>query len=392
MKILFLTYDLPYPLNAGGKIRAYYLLKSLAKENELTLFSYYRNEAQKHSLVSLKPYCNKIVLFKRRPAWSWQNIIRSLFTSLPFTASTYYSSEIKEALIKELKQNSYDLVHFESFYPALFLPLVKKLGVKTIMGNENIEYRIYQRYVNSKKFFLLRWILNLEILKMRLFEERLWRMADLNLSLSLADSQPVKKITHRSPLIVPNGVDLSVFKKKPKIGKQLIFIGNLAYQANNDAIRFFLEEVYPLIKKKVVSVGFTLISASKPQWLEKYLRDSSIKFIQDKKTPGYKLLNRGSILVAPIRIASGTNIKVLEAMALGLAVVTTSVGIEGIRAKNEQEVIIADQAEDFSQAVIQLIQSPKKCQRLGSAARKLIEKEYDWAKIGEELAKAYQKL
>jgi len=392
MKILFLTYDLPYPLISGGKVRAYHLLKNLSKKHQITLFSFYRTEEQRKYLSHLKKYCSRIILFKRRGVWSWQNFLISFLTFLPFPAATYWLSELKGALKRELVKNDYDLVHFESFYPALYLPLVKKIGLKTVFGNENIEYQIYQRYAQSRCFFLWRWFLNLEVWRMRFFEEGLWRRADLNLALSPQDATLIKKKTKRPCPVIANGVDVQSFQnlKRKSDGQTLIFIGTLNYQPNNDAMKYFLSKVYPLIKAEISQIKFKLVSWYQPEWLKKYLQDSSIDFIQDKQTLAKEFYRKADILVAPIRIASGTNIKVLEAMAAGLAIVTTSIGIEGIKAKNGQQVIVADQAHNFAKQTINLLKQPQKRQELAKNGRKLVAQFYDWPKIVQKLDKVYQ--
>jgi len=394
MKILFLTYDLPYPLISGGKVRAYHLIKNLARNNQITLFSYYRDEEQKKYLQELKKYCPKIYLFKRRKPWSWQNLLRAFLTPLPFTSATYHSPQLKAALTKELRENQYDLVHFESFYPALYLPLAKQFKVKTIMGNENLEYQVYNRYADSRKLFLLRWLLKLEVFRMRLFEEKLWREADLNLALSKEDAAVIERLTKKRCSVIPNGVDLKTFRKSKdyQAGKRLIFVGTLIYQANNDAMQFFLNEVYPQIKKRIKKLKFILVSWHKPRWLEKHLSDSSLKLIEDKETPASEFLGQGDILVAAIRLASGTNIKVLEAMACGLPVVTTSLGIEGIRAKDGKELIVRDNPQEFAHEVVKLLGDKSRRQKLGQAGRLLVEKYYDWSAITKKLEKTYQEL
>lgn len=393
MKILFLTYDLPYPLNSGGKIRAYYLIKNLAKSHEITLFSYYRGEDQRKYLPEIAKFCPKIFLFKRRPAWSWQNLLYSLNPKLPFPAATYYSSELAKTLRKELTSSHYDLVHFESFYPSLYLQLVKKLGIKTVMGNENVEYQVYRRYAQQKPP-VLRQLLELEVFRMKFFEEKLWRLADVNISPSVADSQAIEKITKKTCPVIPNGVDLVTFglpsDKKP--GQNLIFIGTLTYQANNDAIKFFLSEIYPLVKKQVPEVKFILVSWYKPTWLKKYLQDTSLKFIQDKETTAARFYQQADILVAPIRVAGGTRIKILEAMAAGLPVVTTAMGIEGIEAEDKKEIVVADKPKDFADQVVKLLNNPRRRQELGLAGRKLVAEKYDWSKISEKLNIIYEKI
>ena len=386
MKILWLTYDFPFPLNAGGKIRAYYLIKNLSRHHQITLFSYYRSEEQKRYLPEMAKYCRKIVLFKRRPAWSWQNIIRSLLTPLPFAAATYYSDALRAALQKELLNNHHDLVHFESFYPALYLPLVKKLGAQTLMGNENIESQFYERYVTSRSFFL-RWPLKLEVWRMRLFEEHLWQQADINIAVSAHDAATIQKVTPKSCPVIPNGVDLAVYPQTVirNDRQNLIFIGSLIYQQNNDTVKYFLAEIYPLIKQKYPAVKLTLVSGYQPAWLKNYLADASITFIQDRETPAVAFFKKAAVLVAPMRVAGGTNIKILEAMASGLPVVTTTIGAEGLSVKHGREVMIADQPGEFASAVVDLLKNPQRRQEMGLAGQVLVKKLYDWGKITERL-------
>jgi len=392
MKILFLTYDLPYPLNSGGKIRAYYLIKYLSKEYKITLFSYYREEERKKYLKEIKKYCQEIYLFKRQKPWACRNFVISFLKKLPFVSAVYYSGELEKKLISKLASEKYDLVHFESFYPALYLPLVKKMGLKTIMGNENVEWQVYEKYA-SHRFFLIKWFLKPEIWRMRVYEEYLWRLADINIAPSRNDVFQIEKVTKKECFIIPNGVDLASIKSfQKRFGPPtIIFIGTMIYQQNNDAVRYFLEEIYPKIKNKTPSVKFILVSWYKPKWLNKFLDDDSIEFIQDKNTPAYEFFKKAGVLVAPIRIGGGTRIKILEAMATGVPVVSTKIGIEGIEAKSGGGVIIADSPNDFIQRTVDLLGNKEMREKIGLAGRKLVEKFYDWEKIAKKLSKIYEK-
>jgi glycosyltransferase involved in cell wall biosynthesis len=392
MKILFLTYDLPYPLNSGGKIRAYYLIKHLSKKHKITLFSYYREEEQKKYIKEIKKYCQEIFLFKRQEPWRLRNFVISILKNLPFVSAVYYSKELEAKLRSKLTSEKYDLLHFESFYPALYLPLVKKVGVRTVMGNENIEWQVYEKYA-FRRFFLIKWFLKLEIWRMRFYEEYLWRLADINIAPSRNDAFQIEKVTKRECFVVPNGVDLGSIKffQKKSGSPTIIFIGTMIYQQNNDAVKYFLEEIYPKIKSKISFLRFILISWYKPEWLNKFLTDGSIEFIQDKNTPAYEFLKSADVLVAPIRIGGGTRIKILEAMAAGVPVVSTKMGVEGIDAKPGEGVIIADSTDDFIQRTVDLLGNKKIREKIGLAGRKLVEKLYDWEKIAKKLSKIYEK-
>ncbi len=186
-------------------------------------------------------------------------------------------------------------------------------------------------------------------------------------------------------------MDIKSFKKEKeyKSKKRLIFIGTLIYHANDDAIKYFLTQIYPKIKKEVPKAKLILVSWHKPKWLKKYLADKTISLIQDKETPSSQFLSQADIFIAPMRIASGTNIKVLEAMAAGLPVVTTSVGIEGIKAT--KGAIIHDDPRKLADETAKLLKDKDRRQQLGKAGREEVSKLYDWTAIGKKLDEVYQK-
>ena len=394
MKILFLSYDVPWPLVSGGKIRAYYLIKGLAGKHQLTLFSYFRDREQKKHLSELKKICDRVELFHKSRPWCWQNLAKSFLQSLPFASAAYASGQMKTALELELKKGDYDLVHFESYYPALYLPMVKKLGVKTVMGNENLEYQVYQRYVKTKRFWPLKWLLGIEVKRMARYEKKLWKTADFNIAPSRQDALAVSLETQKDCPVIPNGVDAARLKKlKPDGGGQtIIFIGNLIYQANNDAVSYFFKKIYSQIKEGCPGVKFILVSAHKPDWLKGYLDDPSLVYIPDRQKPVEAFLKKADLAVVPIRVAGGTNIKLLQALAAGLPVVTTSLGIEGIEIKRNQGVVVKDRPADFARSVVELLKKREKRVRLARVGRQLVTKKYDWEKIGRQLADYYREI
>lgn len=390
IKLLFLTYDIPYPLNSGGKIRSYNLIKQLAKNFDITLYTYYRDEAQKKELGDLVNLCTKIIFFKRSKPWSLATILSSLLVNRPYLVSLYRNVNLKRQLLRDCQEKKFDFFHFESFYPALYLPLVRKHRLPAIMGNENIEYKVYSRYAKQKKL-LLKWIIFLEVLRMRWFEERLWNKASLNLAISPTDSRIIERVTKKKCLIIPNGIDSKSFTRcKGSItGNRLLFIGSLKYRANEDAVRYYLENIYPLVARKNGQVALEIVSWYKPSWINKYLNNKSIKFTQDRKKHSSFFFEHSDIFIAPIRVASGTNIKILEAMAGGLPVITTKIGIEGIRAA-KGDIIVADSENEFANAILQLVKSKQKRDKLGENGFCLARKYYEWSKLIQPLINFYK--
>lgn len=394
MKILFFAYDLPFPLTSGGKIRAYHFIKNLAKKHEIILFCWYRDEEQKKYLPEVKKYCQSIYLFKRRKPWSCLNILLKLFTFLPFALVTYYSNDLKKKLKELIKQEKFDVVHFESFYPALYFPLVKKMGVKTFMANENIEWQIYDKYAASKGF-PLNFLLRLEVRRMRQYEEWLWQQADINIALSGPDQKEIQRVTHRPCPLIPNGVNIDDFKPSQHQQNRnvLIYVGTLKYQQNNEAVFRFLKTTYPLIKARIKGVKLILVSWYKPGWLEKYLiADPSIILKQEKDIPVSEFFKQADVLIAPLRIAGGTNIKILEAMAAGLPVLTTSVGAIGLGSEFKSSLCVADSEREFAQMAVALLFDRKQRQKFGLQGRKMVESMYNWEKISEKLLSVYRKI
>jgi len=373
-----LTYDLPYPLNSGGKIRDYHYLKLLSKDHQVTLLSFYRKDDQVKEISELKPLAEKILMVKRRKVWSIKNIIRAGFSTLPFSASTYVSKEFKELLSKELEEN-YDLVFFDSFYSAVYLPYVSKFGIKTYLGNVNVEWQIYYRFANKAMIFL-RPILLFDVLKMKIFEKKLWKVADFNTAVSSLDAQAIKKATGKACPVAFNGVDLASFKKRKvdKESRNIFFIGNLKYAANEEAMRFFLRDIFPKLSQILPEVEFKLVSMHRPNWILRYLKNPRVEFIEDSKTPSSKFLSKADVTICPMRVASGTNIKVLESMAAGVPVVATTIGAEGLALEAGKDILIADSPLDFAKSIAKVFNDPAFAENLSEAGRELVTEKYTW--------------
>jgi len=392
MKILFLTYDLPFPLDQGGKIRAYYLLKNLSSRHQITLFSFIRKKEQKKYLSELQPFCQKIVLFQRIKAFSFSHFFFSLSPQLCFPVALYWSAKLKKRLKEEVARNDYDLIHFESFYTSLYLD--KKLKIPQILGTENIEWQIYRNYALHQKNFLLKYPMILENLRIRQFERKTWRMADVCLAVSRENAQIIERVIQKKVPIIENGIDLDFFQYRPSLKrkiKTLLFVGNFAYIQNQDAVWFLVKKIFPLIKKEVPFLRLLIVGRNPSLKIKNYAQIEGIE-IKANLSDIRKAYSAADILVAPIRAGSGTKFKILEAMAAGLPVVTTTVGIEGIQAKNGTDVIVEDNPEKFAQAVIELLKNKRLFQKLSLHGRELVVKKYNWSKIVKKLESVYQRL
>jgi len=172
MRILMLTPYLPWPLNSGGQIRTYNLLKNLAHKHEISLFSFIRDDDERKYIGKLKPYCRKIMLFKRTQSpWALRNILLAGLTPYPFLVCIYLSKAAKDALRQELNQEKYDIIHAETFY---VMPNIPATEIPTLLVEQTIEYLGYQTYTEQTAMPFLRPMLYIDVIKLKFWEKLFW--------------------------------------------------------------------------------------------------------------------------------------------------------------------------------------------------------------------------
>lgn len=425
MQINFITYDLPYPLTSGGKIRAYHLLKGISKNNEVTLFSYYRSESQKKYLPQLKKELNikEIKLYKRRNIWHPLNLIKAALTPLPLLSVSYLNERLRNDLLKAKYQWPKAFFHFEASGPAVYLPLLSKNGAFCIMGNENVEWQVYDRMLKHQNFFpLLRPFMYYDVWKMKHFEHKLYSLAKLNLGVSEKDCAYVKEISGNKCELVRNGVDIERLKKEGEVGKEssdvsIAFGGDLTYQQNSNALKWFLDKVLPELLKilpryRVVDrqmgtkqqLTLNVVTLSKPSWFvdsvslfrSASLADGSsntgveVKIYDDPDLFAPKVYAKSTIFIAPIRAGGGTNIKILESLAVKTPVVTTTHGAKAIGAVDQHHVLVADNAKDFAQAIVNLLSNKTLRDKIVKNGYELVSQNFSWEESSQILGNIYQ--
>lgn len=394
MRVLWLTYDLPYPPSSGGKLRAYHLMKLLSRRFEIGLFSFYRNREQLDQVAELRSFVSELRCFHRRWVWDPRNLFRAGFSDKPLLAVSYFNRRLVTELKEVLVAGSYDLIHLEFLGVAWVLPFIKKLGRKVVLGNENIEYQIYQKYTERQGNWLLKSLMAYDVWKLRRHEEALWRLADANLAVSQKDLGIMKKAGAKNCFFVPNGVDTVFYSNHVKqIIKQsearALFTGDLLYQQNSEAVRWFLSRVMPLVRKKLPQFKLVVVSASRPAWLDDFR--SVIDFRGDKSSDFLSFVEEADIFILPVRVKSGTNIKLLQAMAVGFPIVSTSDGVEGYDFATRPVVKVADTEVAFAQGVIELLTNFNLRLKLSEASRRAAAS-YDWEKSAQALAVIYEKI
>ncbi len=391
MKILMLTPYLPYPLHSGGQIRSYNLLKNLSKKHQVTLFSFIRSNDEKKYIPELKKYCHKVKVFKRRAAWDPRNIIISGLTAYPFLVSIYLSRAVKKAVLAELNQANYDLIHAETFYVMPNLP--SSVNLPTLLVEQTIEYLVYQRFVENFNLKLLSPLLYFDVFKIKFWEKHYWQKATRLVAMSDSDKKMMSQsVKHKKVDVVANGVDVDHFNKvKPQKPSKptILFVGNFKWLPNKDAAKFLVTRIWPTIKSQIPQARLWIVGRNPTSDILSLKKQGSITItgdIDDIRSA----FSQSHVLLAPIRNGRGTKYKVLEAMASSVPVVTTKLGIEGINAKNS--VIVTESANSLANQTIKLLTDQKTATTMAQKAKKIVYDQYNWIAISNELDKIYQQL
>jgi len=382
-KILFISYDFPYPTNTGGKNRAYNLLKYANKDLVIHLASFIRDDFKKENQDKIREIGVKTIsLLKRRKLKDIRNIQALISSKHSIFHFLYYDKRIEEEILNIIRSLNIDIVHFESYYTSFYMSQkIKKIGAKQIFGTENIEHFLYKDYA-KKSNWLKRLIFIREIKKIENEEKSFMKHSDKNLAVTNDEAKYIEMVCGKKSEIVPNGIDLKSFiYKSPskKVSNLLLFIGNFTYFPNIDAINYFYDNIFTKLDK---NVKLLIIGKNAEQLnMSKDDRVETIPFIQDIKE-AYK---RADIMVSPVRIGGGTNFKILEAMAYGIPIVADPARVDSLGVQDGHEILLARTPLEYQQKIDLLLKDLNLRKKLSKNARQLIEKDYSWEKIGHNL-------
>jgi len=390
-----LTPYLPYPPSSGGQVRSYNLIKNLSKKHEITLFSLIKTDNEKKYVSELEKYCKKVRIFKRpEKPWTLKNILRTGFGLYPFLVIRNLSDEEKTAVAEELTKEKFDLIHAENFYA---MPHIPNTTVPILLTEQTIFYAVYKRFVESLSWYLF-WLkpaLMIDVLKLKYWETYYWKKANLLVDVSEEDNFQIKKqVPNKRVYIVPNGVDFEYYSKPqyPKNSQPTVLFGaaDFHWMENKEGAKVLIEEIWPEIKKHVANAKLWIVGKIAPQALSVYVgqKDIVIQEINDSR----EAYQRSWVLVAPLRSRGGSRTKFFEAMASGLPIVTTSMGIEGIRVNDSQQIMIANDRNQMIAKAISVLEDKKLAKNIGQQARDLVSDDYDWKKCALLLDKVYQEV
>lgn len=393
MNILFLSTEIPFPLDHGHHLRTYYVLKALSEDHNIHFAAFTKHGRETQFQRQLEELCDSVETFELRHR-GWRQALlalQNLFSPLPLIAQKYYDRRIAEYMKKLIRAGKVDLVHLDLLHLALYRNICSTLP--SVLVNHNVESLRTLRWSQVERNFLLKAFLKYQYQKLRNFEQRVCKEFDCCTVVSDYDREFLLELCGGGNFVtIPNGVDCDYFyvSTEAVILNTLVWTGSMSGAYNRDAVIYFLDEVWPHIQTSIPQAKVTFVGSSAPKMLMRLAFQSpnieSTGYVDDVRP----YVAKSAVFIAPLRSGSGTKVKVLNAMAQGKAVITTSIGAEGIEAKPDEEILIAEAPKEFAEKTVWLLKNPERAQKIGLRARQVIEEKYSWKVINKKLRQVYK--
>jgi sugar transferase (PEP-CTERM/EpsH1 system associated) len=395
MKILFLSTWFPFPPDQGSKIRAYHLLRALALRHEVSLISFRDKELQREAIDQIERLCTRVRVIEEEPfTQSLLGRIFGWFSPKPRAVVGGFSTTMAEEVDRQVRQWQPDVVIALTYVAAMYAKHIQAAVLIADVDNL-LSLMLYEEYLRTTNW-MRKLRRGLAFRKFLRFERELYGPFDLNLVTSERDARRIREyipLSEEQVLVVPNGVDVKRFQPglySPQPGS-MVFNGALSYEPNHDAMVLFLNEIYPRIKAQIPAATLSITGSTSNVDLDPIPLHEGVKltgYVEDIR----QVVARSSVCVAPLRKGAGTRLKILEAMALGVPVVTTSKGAEGLCVESGKNLLIADSADDFASATIKLLNDENLRGRIVTEASELVREHYDWESIGASFVTAVETL
>jgi polysaccharide biosynthesis protein PslH len=384
MNILFMTARLPYPPLNGDKVIPYNRLKLLSGKHAVTLISFYQNDSELEYLAHIRPYCEHIIAIKQNRLISVANLLRGLYSAKPFQVLYFCSGKMRKEVRRLLKQKQFDIVHSYMIRMAEYARNIEESTALELIDPMELNY--VRRAVTGSVW--LRAALKIEAKRLGAYERRIVKRYDVSILVSEKD---VEAFHSDRVVSVSLGVDTDVFRRQEELpdSRTIVFSGNMGYGPNENAIIWFLENCYPMIKTNVPDVKL-IIAGHNPSVRVKSFHDGVSVNVTGFVESMPAVLGRAQLAIAPMQSGYGMHIKLLEAMSCGLPVVSTSFALGSIKAVDGREVAIADNGRQFIHCCTELLQNHEIARNMGDAARKLITERYSWKAHVNRIEEIYQ--
>ena len=401
MKILWLNAGLLLPLDKGGKLRTWHLMRHLAARHDITYLSFSDPGQTGEHRAGMRDVCARLETVPRTEARKgtlrfYADAARYLVDPVPYAVAKYRSAAYAARLRELLQHDTFDAVVCDFLPPVVNMP--ERLPCPAILFTHNVEAEIWRRHVENAGNALARRLLAAQWRRMLRFEAHALARFDLALAVSGADGATFERLypgaLRTAAHVVQTGVDTQYFAPSPRQDRRpahLVFTGSMDWLPNEDGMLYFVREILPLIRREEPQATLSIVGRSPTPAVRRLGQEAGVEVTGsvDDVRPH---VAAGSIYVVPLRIGGGTRLKIFEAMGMAKAVVSTTVGAEGLPVTHGRDILIADSPAGFAGAVVRLLRDEGLRRRIEDAARDLVVRNYDWSAVARDFEEALQRI
>lgn len=382
MKVLVVDEELPWPLNTGKRLRTYNLLLRMQREHELHLVC--------HGEADTLPGCPNVVVHsvpspvvEQHGAKFYAALFANLFSSDPYVVQRHSSEGMREVIAELVERQSFDLVHCE--WTPYTVNLQSVLGTyPSVLSTHNVEALIWKRMWERESNPLKKGYIRIQWKKMEKYEAKAVHLYDKVMCVSDEDRQCIaEEFDCLHAIVVPNGVDERYFApaSADEAENSMVFTGSMDWRPNQDAVNYFVNDIFPLIREELPTASFTVVGRFPPEDMaRKWRRIPGVTVtgtVDDVRT----YIARSSLYVVPLRIGGGSRLKILEALSMRKRVLSTSVGAEGLKLDGGVHLMLQDSAEGFARKAVEMLSSPDEHDRLAEEGLQRVLSMYTWDSI-----------
>ncbi len=384
----------PWPLDTGAKLRNYHLARTLSAKFRMTLLAF--SERDTHS-SELKTVYERIEMVMRNASYSFGKVLRGAMGSMPLPLLNYTTEEMKQALASLLNAQEFDLIQVESIHLMNYLPTIRAARKRPLVVCDwhNVESELMRQYSERAENFARRAYANRTARLMNEAEKRALDQFDAHIVVSKEDAERLGQMNSSAQVfVIENGVDSAYYadlRSEPNTWNRIVFVGSMDYHANIDAAINFARNVWPIVHGKKPELIFTIVGRDPSLAVRELSSIAGVEVtgsVEDVR-PYYR---EAIAAVVPLRVGGGSRLKILEAMAAGVPVVSTTLGAEGLKVMHGENILLADDDRDLAETITAIVGDETFRSRIIAAARALITERYDWSKPGASLANSYSNL
>ncbi len=400
MKVLWLNANLLLPLDKGGKLRTWHVMRHLAARHEITYLSFCDPGQPAADHEGMSAVCADLHTVARTDpakgtARFYLDAARYLVDSVPYGVAKYRSPTFRNMLAGLLEQRRFDAIVCDFLVPIVNLPA--QLPCPALLFTHNVEAEIWRRHAEHATNPLSRYLLRQQWRRMLRFERDALARFDLALAVSEIDRDTFQRLypdaLQTSAHVVQTGVDTTYFvpSAAPVRRAHLVFTGSMDWLPNEDGMQYFVRDILPRIRQVEPDATLSIIGRAPTPAVTRLALDAGIE-VTGRVDDVRPHIAAGAVYVVPLRIGGGTRLKIFEAMSMGKAVVSTTVGAEGLPVTPGRNILLADEPARFAQAVVHMIRDLDARRSLEIEARRIVVERYDWSAVAEDFEDALERV